>query len=140
MSLTNKEFNDRELLFIIFDCTVGSGYASTAEIAEALGRNGDGKRDVSSRMAWMVRFKFCKRHPSRPGHYKLTEAGLALMEGKIDGRVGRALDQMSEGDRLLVMRAIAKPTFSSTSSPAQDALRREFEHHRSNGVRRRRSR
>jgi hypothetical protein len=126
--LRNENLTDRELLHIVNDCTAADGYATTREIADRLGRNGEGIHDVASRMNWMVRYEFCTRHADRPGNYKLTAIGRALMDGRLSKGVERALEKMDAGERLLVMRAIAAPTFSAVT-PTQDALRREFNHH-----------
>lgn len=146
MSLRNADYTDRELLHIVDDCTNEEGYAHTLEIAEKIfGDPEPSKQDrhyVGSRMAWMVRYAFCARHPDEPGLYRLTTEGRNLMGGKLTKGVQTQLDKMGDADRVLVLREAAKTAFAATG-PSQDFFRREYTYHyenraraRSNGRRR----
>lgn len=135
--LRNADYTDRELLHVVEDVTAGDGYADTYEIAERLGLapNGNGDRHglhaVATRMGWMVRYGYCKKDDSRPGHYKLTKDGRALMSGELDHSMEESLAAMDPGTRVMVLRTIAKPTFNG-AQVAQHMLRREYLHHYEN--------
>ena len=130
--LRNEDYTDRELLHVVSDVTTVDGWADTEEIAERLGmaQNG-GRRHVGSRMSWMVRYKYCERKVEGKGErvlYRLTKQGKSLMAGELDSDTESVLKSMEPGERVMVMRVIARQGFS-TASPAQDMLRREYLHH-----------
>ncbi len=133
MSLRNEDYTDRELLAVVDDLTPGKSYASTSDIAERIGLTGDNpRRAVGSRMSWMVRYGFCERNddPEKKDNpeYRLTKAGRDLRTGNLSSSLERALDGLSPGDRVLVMRSVAGSAFAR-ATPEQDAVRREYGHH-----------
>lgn len=141
MSLTNADYHDRELLFIVDDLsTQEGGYAATADIAEMIfgipqeGQANGERRYVGSRMAWMTRYGFCERDPERAGYYKLTKAGRDLKGGRLTKTIENALGKMSDADRALVLRSAASEVFAH-AGPSQDFFRREYTHHFENRAR-----
>lgn len=140
MSLRNQDYTDRELLFIVDEVSgeTESGFASSLEIATRVfgtkaEENGQ-RRYVGSRMAWMVKYGFCDRNPEASGEYRLTQAGRELMGGRLTKTVTNALEKMSDGDRTLLLRGVAKDVFARTG-PAQEFFRREYQNHFENRAR-----
>lgn len=139
MPLRNEDYTDRELLHVIEEHYDGSGWADSEAIARALGMSENGGlREVSSRMAWMVRYKFCDRKieastdeegkKRKRTVYRLTKDGKLLKGGEVPSPVAKALNAMTPGDRLLVMREVASATFSARNEAAQHGIRREYLH------------
>src|SRR4051812_18305718 len=133
--LRNEDYTDRELLHVVDDVTTEDGWADTAELADRLGLNSNGgRRYVGARMSWMVRYKFCERAKPKKdatkqdARYRLTRHGRALIQGDLDTDTEAKLEDLSPGERVLVMRVIAREGFSS-ANPATDMLRREYLHH-----------
>lgn len=132
MALRNQDYTDRELLYIVNDLSTDEGYASTSDIAERVfgdkaESNGE-RRYVGSRMAWMCTYGFCERDPDRPGMYKLTTDGHALMAGKLTKSVENALTKMTDADRTMILRQAAREVFSH-AGPSQAFFRREYTYH-----------
>lgn len=133
MSLRNQDYTDRELLHVVDDCADADGFAHTSDIADTIfgttqaSENGS-RRYVGSRMAVMVRMGFCDRHPEAAGFYRLTQEGRQLMGGKLRKTIERALADMTDGERAMVLRMAAREVFDHGGASA-NYFRREYSHH-----------
>lgn len=132
--LKNEDYTDRELLHILNDVADGDGWASTFDIAAVLPiKHPDGEdhgthasRCVASRFAWMTRYGWVERDESRT-KWRLTRVGRDLMNGKLNKSFQTAMDKLSPGDRVLVVRAMGA-AFRTGSPEAATMLRREWLH------------
>jgi len=129
--LRNEDYTDRELLHIVADLQAADGYVATAEIVERLGmpEGMNSVHAVASRMSWMTRYGWVERHPDIRGTWRLTRKGRALMAGELTPEMSEALAGMSHGDRVLVMREVARRSLVTTDGPTADLVRREYLHH-----------
>lgn len=124
-SLKLREFSDRDLLFIIDETADYDGWARAQYIAERIGLNTKyPERNVSSRLAWMVRFGVIHRHPEQVA-WQLTNLGEALRTGKISRRQQDSIDKMDDAQMLLLTRSITR-RYEHASSDVATVLRREW--------------
>ena len=137
--LRNEDYTDRELLHVIEAAALG-GYASTDDIAEALGvsDNGHSKASrISPRLSWMARYGFIESvdatsldgQADRGGYHgklwTITPVGRALMGGRLTKPVERTLQMADPGTALLLMRRL---TANRAPDSVAAALRREYQH------------
>ncbi len=127
--LRNEDYTDRELLHIVADLQAGPGFVDTGELVERLGLPEGSGHAVASRMSWMVRYGWLERDPDARGRWRVTRKGRSLMGGQLSPEVEAALGEMSHGDRVLVMREVARKSLVSTDAPTADLVRREYLHH-----------
>lgn len=143
LALRNADYTDRELLHILDDLGQGDpeGWASTSDLAEVIriqhpDANGNGaisdeareryaKHCIATRFSWMVRFKYVERDEDRT-HWRVTDLGRDLMNGKLTKAVEGALDKMKPGDRVLAMRMLTQGY--RKADPGSIMLRREYQH------------
>lgn len=136
------DFSDRELLIIVDEASREYGYASSPQIAEALGLGEHGNRMVASRMAWLGRYSFVEKEVLRDEQgnirtrrdgtemyaqrWKLTEMGRAIAYGDLRKTQSKMLDGMTEGQRVLLARWLAAQ--AGPQDTVSWAISREWKH------------
>lgn len=139
-SLRILDYQDRELLHIAVEEADNEGWVSTEDLAATLRIShpeGNGNisdkerlhhahRCVGSRFSYMARIGWVERNEAKT-MWRVTEIGQDLMSGRLSRRLHSSLDKLSPGDRILVMRELAK-TFAASPVVVGTALRREWAH------------
>jgi hypothetical protein len=127
--LTVYDYSDRELLLIVMEiCDANEGYASTEQIADALGlTTAHPRNSVGSRMAVLRRLGAIEKDPERPSRsfWTVTAIGEQLANGRVRASTERTLETMSEGDLLLLTRILTR-RYQSANPTASHLLRREW--------------
>jgi hypothetical protein len=137
-NLTNADHSDLELLHLIDDIAKRdrNGYVLADDVIEALSLNGNGRTAVS-RMAWMNRLGYLDKIEAStldvaPGdrrpRYLITDEGRALIVGRLNAAVQKALAKADPGTSLLVMREIAERSYVNGSRATANATRRQWLH------------
>lgn len=127
-SLRNEDYTDRELLHVVNDCMNGEPWASTEDIANALGMDTKrGRASVGRRLSWMVRKGWMVKNADEPGLWGIKAVGQELMGGKLTAPVQRALDSLKPGQGVVLMRDLGK-VMSGARAEAQEMIRRQFLH------------
>lgn len=138
-SLRNEVLSDRELLHLINDIADQDprGHVQADDVVDSLKFNQNGDRSaVTSRMAWMARFGFLSRiEPRELGlpataktRYVITPEGRALMGGRINATMQKALEKADAGTGLLILREVAERSYVNGSQTAANGLRRQWQH------------
>jgi predicted ArsR family transcriptional regulator len=131
--LTLLDLSDRELLLVLRDVAdAATGYALAADIADRLDIGEDGRRSVSCRLSWLVRYGAVERegkeessHPARG--WRLTEVGFQMATGKLKKQTEKSLDSLSDGDALMAMRWFTQRVAGSGQTVGK-LLDREYRH------------
>lgn len=131
-ALTVYDFSDRELLLIVMEICEGNGngFATSIEIAEQLGiRSKHPQASVGSRMAMLKRIGAVLKNPEVPenknSEWAVTPLGASLATGRLKASTERAIDNMDEGQLLLLTRKVGQ-SYSSVNTTAGQLLRREW--------------
>lgn len=125
--LRNEDMTDREVLALVKDCLGPNDLAASSEIADRLGVKDDdraGRASVSRRLSWMRRYGWLAYNEDERA-YALTDSGRALLNGKLRASMQRALEDLSPGERVLLMRGVAS---GLNSVSTLTAVRREWQH------------
>lgn len=139
-SLRNVDYQDRELLHIATEEGDTEGWVSTEDLAKVIRIShpeGNGNvpkkqrqyhahRCIGSRFAYMARIGWVERNEAKT-MWRVTEIGHDLMNGRLSPGLSNSLDRLSPGDRLLVMREMAR-AFTQSSPIVGTALRRQWQH------------
>lgn len=139
-SLRILDYQDRELLHIAAEEGDRDGWVSTEDLATRIRiahPEGNGStpekerihhahRCVGSRFSYMSRLGWVERNEAKT-MWRVTEVGHDLKDGHLSRRLHSALDKLAPGDRVLVMRELAK-SFTASPKVVGTALRREWQH------------
>jgi hypothetical protein len=125
-NLTLFDYSDRELLHIVLDQQdPQTGYASTAEIAEALGMTGNHPNaSVGIRLAWMRRWGAIAKRDGKP-HWQVTKIGEDLIAGRLRKPQEAAVDEADPGELLMLTRRMTE-RYRAAGLTASHLIRREW--------------
>ena len=130
-ALTVYDFSDRELLLIVMEiCEANDGFAETFQIAEALGvKSKHPKSSVGSRMAVLRRIGAVDKDPEAPSYktsrWMVTTRGAAIANGRLRATTERTIENMDEGQLLLLTRHLTR-RYQGANGTASQMLRREW--------------
>lgn len=127
-ALRLADMPDRELLHIVNDLADNDGWAAHEDMTKRLGISHKHPGNcVGMRMGWMKKFGFVvSEWFDGERHYRLTQKGRDLMNGKLTTAVQKALDKMGEGDMMVLMRT-ATGRYRQMSPEAATMARREWQ-------------
>ena len=131
-SLRIVDYTDRELLHILNDVANEEGWASSEDLAKAIGIKPRGddprgpRRCVAMRFAWMARYGWVRRDPSNT-MWCLTKDGEDLMSGQLRPALQQSLKEMRAADRVLLMREMTN-AYRNAPKSAAAMYRREWVH------------
>lgn len=141
-ALTNQDYQDRELLHILYEEGDNEGWASTEDLGKVIrishpdGNGNVPKKDraahthrcIGSRYSYMTSAGWCEKKVEKGvTFWRVTEIGTNLMAGKLTMGLSQSLDRLRPGDRVLVMRELGR-AFAHGSKPEGTILRREWAH------------
>ena len=131
MSLRLIDISDRELLHIVDDLGDNEGWVSAEHLCKALGLDPDyPNRTVASRFVWLRRFGVVEKRKGRKkasrGEWRLSKAGLDLIDGKLDARAEARLKKLSDGELWGEVAALADHRLRMRQVSAR-MLRREMQ-------------
>jgi len=103
VSLRLIDISDRELLHILDDLGDNDGWVSAFDLCRALGLDPDyPNRTVASRFVWLRRFGVVEKRRGRKkasvGEWRLSKAGVDLIDGKLDDKHEARLKRMSDSE------------------------------------------
>ena len=125
-SLRLADFLDEEFLALVADLADYEGWVSTHQIAEAIPID---TRNVGSRLSWMKRYGVVERDP-RPGsptrgHWRLTEAGKAMVEARFSQTQEKTLAGVKD-EQLWRLTSIVANRYEGVSEATANLIRRRF--------------
>jgi hypothetical protein len=126
-SLTLFDFSDRELLLIVAEqADKLDGFATTSEVADALGITGDHRMNsVGSRLAALRRFGAVEKDRNYSvSRWTVTPMGRLMASGKIKASAQKVLDGLGPESLLLVTRHLT--TRARTAETPARLVQREF--------------
>lgn len=125
-SLKLVDYSDRELLSILAEISDEEGWATTAEVADAVDLDTRHPNNcVGVRFAWLRKFGALERN-SR-GKWRMTTLGYALMSGELNSAQERILETLDNTQMLSLMRRVSRRwmVLDQTSSTL---VKREWTH------------
>lgn len=132
-SLRLEDFHDFELLYILEDVIGPDGYATSADVAESIGI--EGEHPVSSvgiRLGWMIRYGVVEKDETRsgPARWRLTRTGDEVLHPKnLPAAAEKALAALTDGQRVAVTDQVMRQLRESGSSrQAKHLARRSYKH------------
>jgi hypothetical protein len=126
-SLRLDDFSDRELLFVVDDAADDEGWASTADVAEALNLASEHpKMNAGIRLGYLRRLGVLERHPDTK-LWRLTTLGEHVRGGRLDPAVLAALEGLSDEQVLVATTTLAKHLVAAGPESAT-LMRREWTH------------
>lgn len=130
-SLKLLDYSDRELLLILMEQSDAAedGYASTSDVADALGIEGEHRRNcVGVRLGYMRRIGAVERDPnSQVGRWVPTPIGKMMATGQIKTGVQKQLDNLGPEAMLLLTRFVGQRQRQSPNE-AGKLIEREWKH------------
>lgn len=148
-SARNDDWSDRELLGVVQDAVDedGSGSATTTEIGLKMGftsgeKNQTAATKVGSRLAYMRDgglLESSRRGRDDPYYqpgdhdlrWSLTQAGHAVLRGKLTKTVQSALDRMGPGDKVMLLKEVMRSGWIEGSDTEAFVIDRQIKHDRS---------
>lgn len=139
-SLTNFDYQDRELLHILNDEGDNEGWASTEDLGKVVRiappegngnatkkeRAAHAHRCIGTRFSYMSSVDWCEKKVEKGVTYwRLTDIGRDLMNGRLSEGMMGSLDMLRPADRVLVMRELGK-AFTQSGRSSGTILRREW--------------
>lgn len=142
--LTLLDLSDRELLLVLRDVRdAATGYAYAADIADRLDLGEEGRRSVSCRLSWLVRYGAVEREYKRDESgniryhqngkvmtaqgWALTDIGFEMATGTLKQSAAKMLDNLKDGSMLMTMRWLTQRVVASDPTVAR-LLDREYRH------------
>lgn len=124
--LTNLDMADREILYLINDCTNG-GWAQRDEVEERLKLSHPAPAScIASRFSWMIRWGWLVKDKDEP-RYRITRIGRDLMRGDVDKALAATLRRLNPGERVVMMRYMGQ-SYTRSGRAAQIMMRRQWQH------------
>jgi hypothetical protein len=146
-TLRLEDLSDREVLLVIADLAGedADGWVLAYDVGERLGiAETKRKRAASSRMSWLRRYGALEReylttehgeikydtkgNPRWGQRWRLTVAGHEIAMGNLRAGQHKAVDGMTDGQLLLLTRALADRARYAESSTAAKLAEREWKH------------
>jgi hypothetical protein len=127
MPLKLEEFSDRELLSILLDVSDDDGWATSAEVAEAI-RGLDAKhpaQNVGIRFGWLRRFGVVE-YDRIEHRWRMTPAGLTVIGRKLSDREEQALGRFGDDALVQVIRHCTS-TYRRSHYATANLARREWQ-------------
>ena len=142
--LTLLDLSDRELLLVLRDVRdAHSGYAHAADIADRLDLGEEGRRSVSVRLSWLVRYGAVEREHKRDDSgniryhangkimnaqgWALTDIGFAMATGELKKSQQTTFERLGDGQMLMAMRWLSQRVVSSDPTVSR-LMDREYRH------------
>jgi hypothetical protein len=129
-SLKLLDYSDRELLLIVMEqsAAMEDGYATTGEVADTLGIEGDHRRNcVGVRLGYMRRIGAVDKAPDSPTRWTVTPIGKMMATGQIKSNVQKQLDNLGPETMLLLTRFVGQRQKQSPTVAGQ-LIHREWKH------------
>ena len=134
-SLTLLDMSDREFLLAVRDAGgLAPGFVTSTEVATHLNLGGENpSRSVSSRMSWLKRWGAVEREYERDSNgnikehersgkpitkqgWQLTDLGLQMAIGKLSKAQQKSLENLKEGQMLMMTRWLSQRVAGSDGS------------------------
>lgn len=124
--LSLYDYSDRELLHLIEEVKLDSGWSRTEDVAKAVGLTSDKpNRPAGIRLAWMRRYGALEKHETQPW-WRLTPIGRSLMDGELTADERETIDEWSSAQLLMVTRRLTG-RWRRAGTTASTLIRREWQ-------------
>ena len=118
------DFRDLDLMLTLQERGDDEGWAETADLASSLGF-GDDLQPLGIRFAWMRRFGILEHRDKPDSVWRLTDAGLRVVEAKLRAAQSRAIEAIPDESLIDVMANVTR-RYQHGDPMIATMLRREF--------------
>lgn len=125
MALRLEDLSDRELLFAYDRASNGSA-VTAAEVADALGMNGNTAQSVAIRFGWLRRLGVMEKDAS--GFWIPTSVGEEIIGAQLKKAQERQLEGMDDAQRYAETLVLTQRFASTNNRVVGDMMRRQFTH------------
>lgn len=126
-SLKLADFLDEEFLALVVDYGDNEGWVSTQELADAIPIS---TRNVGCRLGWLRKYGVVERDlrdgvPTK-NHWRLTEAGVAMVESRFSRQQRTALDGVLDAQLWYLSQELGRRYETVGSMAVANLVRRRF--------------